>query len=239
MSEWNQNVLAHELAQTDYSPEEAIELQSKWTALLHKGPQIIESSGKKIRWIAGVDISFPKEESPTWGIACATLWDLSTNKLQTSKTEKGSLPFPYIPGLLGFRECRLETKAILKLPRKPDVIMCDGHGIIHPRRFGEATQLGMILDVPTIGIAKNMYIGACNLDGFKRNHGEKVSVTVNNEILGYAISLKDNFKPVYVSIGHQINIETALELVIKTTLNHRQPEPLFLADQFSRQAIRN
>jgi deoxyribonuclease V len=159
---------------------------------------------------------------------------------------KEIITFPYKPGFLGFRECNLMVKAIERLTESPDIIMCDGHGIIHPKRFGEAVQLGLILNIPTFGVAKNPFIGFSEWKSLKRKKENKTpiwannpknSMRVNNDILGYAVCLNDGMKPVFVSVGYKINLDIAVEIVLKTTKNHKQPEPLFLADYLSRNEI--
>jgi len=148
---------------------------------------------------------------------------------------------------LGFRECKLLAKAILELPKKPNIIMCDGHGKIHPRRFGEAVHLGLALNIPTIGIAKTPFIGYSNWNTIKRVKGNKTPIWVedpllnsesSNEVLGYAVCLNYDLKPVFISEGYKIGIDFAIKISQITSKNHRQPEPLYMADYLSRKKIR-
>ena len=147
---------------------------------------------------------------------------------------KDQVKFPYIPGYLGFREVPLMVKSLQKLTLEPDIIMCDGHGIIHPRRFGEATHLGFSLNIPTFGVAKNPFVGDSNWQTIERKKGKRVPILENNELLGYAICLNDDLKPVFVSIGYKIDIDLSVKMALFLTKNHRQPEPLYLADKLSR-----
>ena len=199
-----------------------------------------------IKLVVGVDISYFIHNNKEFGVSCAVLWNLSTNKMEYGTFAKDKIKFPYKPGFLGFRECKLLAKAIYKLPRRPDVIMCDGHGIIHPRRFGEAVQLGMAIDIPSIGIAKNPFIGYSDWTTMKRKRGNKIPIWAydpnlitdsKQELLGYAICLNNNLKPVFISPGYKTTLNLTTEIVLKTTKEHRQPEPLFLADFLSRREI--
>ena len=122
--------------------------------------------------------------------------------------------------------------------------MCDGHGKIHPRRFGEAVHLGFALSIPTVGVAKNPFVGYSNWNEIKRFKGNKTPVwakepgfatdKLSNELLGYAVCLKNNSKPIFISKGYKINLDMAVAICLATTKDHRQPEPLFLADHLSR-----
>lgn len=237
MTLWHSSILQHELLQTHYSEHEAMAIQQKWAEIRTKSINSSSIQAESIHWVAGVDISFPKVRDPTWGIACATLWDVQKQKLVTSVFSKGDLPFPYIPGLLGFRESRLEIEALMKLPQKPDVILCDGHGLIHPRSCGEAVHLGLISNIPSVGVAKKMFIGNCDLTGFIRKRGNKRAITEDGTLLGYAICLLDNCMPVYISIGHRISLDQAIEVALATAKSNKQPEPVFQADQISRDLI--
>jgi deoxyribonuclease V len=239
-------VLEHELLQDHYTIEQAEALQITWLKEAEK-EKLETINIANIKFIAGVDISFPKSNDPKWGIACAVLWDYQTNKIITHEFVKGVLNFSYTPGFLGFRENKLIAQAILNLPKKPDVIMCDGHGNIHPRRFGEAMHLGLALKIPSFGVAKNPFIGNSDWKLLSRTKGEKTPVWISKvenepqsdrEILGTAICVTDNFKPVFVSIGYRMSLEIALKLALDTSINHRQPEPIFHADNLSRKELK-
>ncbi len=125
--------------------------------------------------------------------------------------------------------------------------MCDGHGKIHPKRFGEAVHLGVALNLPTVGVAKNPFFGYSKWNDINRLKGNKNPVWVkklenkidiiSNELLGYAVCLKNYTKPVFISEGYKINLDTAVTICLATTKNHRQPEPLYLADHLSREKV--
>ncbi len=237
--------MQHELLQTNLSLDEAEHLQEKY----HQKLKIQESKIikildiKKISWIVGVDVSYYNENLKEWGIAAAVLWNLNSNRMEHHSFAKEIITFPYKPGFLGFRECSLMVKAIKKIPETPDIIMCDGHGIIHPKRFGEAVQLGLILNIPTFGVAKNPFIGFSEWKALERTQGNKTpiwaddpqnSMVVNNALLGYAVCLNDGMKPMFISVGYKTTLDVAVEIALRTTKDHKQPEPLFFADYLSR-----
>lgn len=229
----------NELIKTVLNVAEAKEIQVKFSSLLKKRhfEELHLNSWRSIGKIAAIDVSYYSKNNVEYGIACAILWDFKINKVMETQFFEDQIKFSYIPGYLGFREVPIMVNAFKKLNSKPNVILCDGHGIIHPRRFGEATHLGFALDVPSIGIAKNPYIGNTNWKSIERNKGNKQPIFENGDIIGYAICLADNRKPVFISTGYKVDIELALKITLYLTKNHRQPEPLFLADQKSRQEI--
>jgi len=237
--------LNHELLNPNLSIEEAKQLQEKYRSKMHiLQSDYIISSFKDINNIAGVDISYFKLNNEEFGVSCVVLWNLIKQKVEDFKFYKDKINFPYQAGFLGFRECKLISLAINELPRLPDLIMCDGHGIIHPRRFGEAVQLGLALNIPSIGVAKNPYVGYFEWSSLKRKKGNKVKITTSElknskpEVLGYAICLKDDVKPVFISVGYRTTLKLAIEVGLVSTLNHRQPEPLYLAHFLSKEKVK-
>jgi len=242
--------MTHELLRTTISIEEAVKIQKKYSRILKESDQRITkiTSIEQIKWIAGIDISYFKDRNEEWGVSCAVLWNLTNNKMENHCFAEDNIKFPYKPGFLGFRECNLFAQAINKLPETPDIIMCDGHGIIHPKRFGEAVQLGLALDVPTFGVAKNPFIGYSEWKTLKREKGKKVPVLAYDpkkatdspqELIGNAVCLNDNMKPIFISVGYKTTLDLAMKIALKTTKNHRQPEPLHLADYLSRRKIKD
>ncbi|MBD3351124.1 MAG: endonuclease V, partial [Candidatus Lokiarchaeota archaeon] len=112
------------------------------------------------------------------------------------------------------------------------------HGINHPSKFGEATHIGFALDIPSIGVAKNPFYGISDYKKINRKKGEKTPIKKNKQTLGYAIVVTDNCKPVFTSVGYNVNLSTALKVVLRSSIDHRQPEPLFLADHYSRAKLK-
>lgn len=177
------------------------------------------------RFIAGVDISAPDST----GIARAAAVILNYPKLEVIevKTAEDKLNFPYIPGLLSFRETPLVLAACQKLSTYPDLLLVDGQGIAHPRRFGIASHIGLLLDMPTIGCAKSRLCGTHTPVTTKV--GAYAELTDNGEIIGAALRTKANVKPIYISIGHRIDLPTAIHWVMECCRGQRLPEPSRLA----------
>ncbi len=239
----------HELLRDDYSFEQAESIQIKYqnrVKRIHVDKKL--SNIKEINIITGVDISYYIKRNNEYGVACAVGWNIKKEQMETYRFSHGIVKFPYKPGFLGFRECKLLAKAISKFPNKPDLIMCDGHGKIHPRRFGEAVHLGLALNIPSIGVAKNPFIGFSNWNEIEKFKGNKALIWAknpkitgdihSNELLGYAVCLNDYSKPILISEGYKITLDTALKVCLNTAKGHRQPEPLYLADYLSRNKVK-
>ena len=233
------NTYINELMKQVQDVAEAREIQFKYSSLLKKKDlkNLTVKSIGSIERIAALDVSYYSKNGLEYGIASVILWDFKENKMIETQFHKDEIKFPYIPSYLAFREVPIMASAFKKLNSKPNLILCDGHGMIHPRRFGEATHLGFALDIPSIGIAKNPFIGNSNWKSIERKKGNKEPIFENNSLLGYAICLANNRKPVFISTGYQIDIELSVKVALYLTNNHRQPEPLFLADQKSRQEL--
>ncbi|MBD3212148.1 MAG: hypothetical protein GF311_06005 [Candidatus Lokiarchaeota archaeon] len=240
---------AHELLKSEYSFAEARQLQIEYRSKIQeeqKDPDFFINE-MDIRYLIGVDISYFRKDNQDYGVACGVLWNYKENVLIDKYFAQSIIKFPYKAGFLGFRENSLIAKAIKNSEVTPDLLMCDGHGIIHPRRFGEATHLGVALNIPSMGVAKNPFIGFCDSKDLKRIKGNKIPIWMRdpretpselNEKLGYAVALSDKRKPVYLSSGYRIRLDIALEIALKTSSDHRQPDPLFIADQCSREEIK-
>src|SRR4030042_1796339 len=184
-----------------------------------------QSETIKPRFIAGVDISAPD----SIGIARAAAVILSYPELRVAevKTAEDKLNFPYIPGLLSFREIPLILAACQKLTINPDLIVADGQGIAHPRRFGIASHLGLLLDIPSIGCAKSRLCGTHST--VTAEAGDYAELTDNGEIIGVALRSKVDTTPIYISIGHKIDLPTAIHWVMECCCGYRLPEPSRLA----------
>lgn len=177
------------------------------------------------RLIAGVDISVPR----TGGMATGAVVILNYPELSLVETSmvEGRLDFPYVPGLLSFRESPLILAACQQLTLTPDLILVDGQGIAHPRRLGLASHLGLWLDTPTIGCAKSRLCGHHDEPG--NNPGSYAEVVDRDETIGAALRTRPGVKPVYVSIGHKIDLEAAIYWVLQCCRGYRLPEPTRLA----------
>ncbi len=179
----------------------------------------------KPRFIAGVDISAPDSR----GIARAAAVILNYPELKVTEVEtaEDKIHFPYIPGLLSFREAPLVLTVCQKLSTEPDLILADGQGIAHPRRFGIASHIGLFLNIPTIGCAKSRLCGTHA--PVTAEAGAYAELTENGEVIGVALRTKANVSPIYISIGHKIDLPTAILWVMECCRKHRLPEPSRLA----------
>lgn len=186
---------------------------------------------KTPRLLAAVDASFIDDTV----IAVASLYEFPEISHLQDTSFKGKIPFPYIPGFLSFREGPAIIKAVKKLDRWPDLLLVDGHGIAHPRGIGIASHIGVILNLPTIGCAKSRLIGE-----FREPGGEKgqwsyfYQAGESRKPIGAVLRTRRDVKPLFVSPGHLIDIESSVEIVMKTTAGYRIPEPLRRADILSR-----
>ncbi len=177
------------------------------------------------RFIAGVDIAVNKRgEMATAAVVVLNYPELS---LAETKVVKGNLGFSYIPGLLSFRESPLILAACEELSLTPDLVMVDGQGIAHPRRMGIASHLGLLLNVPTIGCAKSRLCGRHDSPGTEA--GDYSELVDKGEVIGVALRTKPGAGPLYISIGHKIDLSDAIGWVLKCCRGHRLPEPTRLA----------
>ncbi len=150
------------------------------------------------------------------------------------------LRFPYVPGFLSFREIPALLAALQKLKQLPDLLFCDGQGYAHPRRMGLATHLGILLDRPTIGCAKSILMGTHGtLPSRAESWMPLIDGNVGSEVIGAAVRTRDGVKPVYVSQGHRISLESAIRWTIAVVDGLRIPKPTRLADHFVAEVKRN
>ncbi|MFC2066224.1 deoxyribonuclease V [Chloroflexota bacterium] len=199
---------------------QAKDMQMKLAARVSRG-----SRGVYPHFIAGVDISVNREEK--LGTAAVVVLDYPEMKLVETKVVSGRLTFPYVPGLLSFRELPLTLAAFEKLTLNPGLVLVDGQGIAHPRRIGLASHLGLFLDTPTIGCAKSLLCGSYDEPGLEI--GSYTEVVDKDEVIGAAVRTRSGVKPIYVSIGHQIDLQTAIHRVLECCRGYRLPEPTRLA----------
>jgi deoxyribonuclease V len=175
--------------------------------------------------IAGTDISAPSPEGIARGAVVILRYPELT--LMETKVVEQALNLPYIPGLLSFREAPLMLAVFQKLTSTPDLILVDGQGIAHPRRFGLASHLGLLLDTPTIGCAKSRLCGVN--EPVAKEIGCLAEVRDGGEVIGVALCTKKNTNPLYISIGHKICLEDAVRWVRACCRGYRLPEPTRLA----------
>jgi len=204
------------------STTEAREIQNH---LRGRVSQQIAPQLRKARYVAGVDISVKNDRARAAVVALA-LEDLSLVEVAHFEHR---VPFPYVPGLLSFRECPSILAAFEKLSVEPDLLLVDGQGVAHPRRFGLASHLGLLLDLPSIGCAKSRYIGTHEEPG--EEAGCYTDLLDGDELIGAVLRTRTNVKPLYISVGHKITLPTALDFVLACGGGYRLPEPTRLAHQ--------
>ncbi|XP_008445110.1 uncharacterized protein LOC103488248 [Cucumis melo] len=251
MSEEEKQVKSYSEASTTSSVEiqNWIEAQDLLKKKLIKEDDL-EGNGDDLKYVGGVDISFLKEDS---SVACGTLvvMDLQTLQVVYDDFSLVTVQVPYVPGFLAFREAPVLLELLERMKKRapllyPQLLMVDGNGILHPRGFGLASHLGVLANLPTIGIGKNLH----HVDGLTQTSVRKLlSEGKNNDsiitlkgisgsIWGVAMrSTVDSLKPLYVSIGHRVSLDTAIEIV-KITCKYRVPEPIRQADIRSREYLR-
>ena len=199
----------------DYKAAVALQRQLAEGVVLHAPP------GWAPRCVAGVDVSYEKHGDQFFaGVVILSFPDLEP--LDTASA-RGQVTFPYIPGLLSFRELPVLLQAFRRLTTIPDAILVDGQGIAHPRRLGLASHLGLWLGLPTVGCAKSRLCGQHDPPGPRR--GDRVPLLQDGETIGTVLTTRDNVKPLYISPGHRIGLEQAAELVLACGGRYRLPEP--------------
>lgn len=192
--------------------------------------QVITSDDfETVNYVAGVDVGF----KDNYKITQAAVAVLSYPDLNRVESAIANIPttFPYIPGFLSFREIPALLEALDKLNTIPDLILCDGQGIAHPRRMGIAAHLGVILDMPTIGVAKSRLIGTHDELGTEK--GDWQPLRDKDEIIGAVLRSRTNVKPLYISPGHKISLPTALHYVMGCLTKYRLPETTRWADSLA------
>jgi len=181
--------------------------------------------------VGGVDVAVARGRDG--GRAAVVAWRRAEAELVECHAVRASVTFPYIPGLLAFRELPVLEPALAALESEPDVLLVDGHGIAHPRRFGIASHLGVLLDRPTIGVAKSRLYGQETEPGDEFGARTPL-VAEDGEVIGMRVRTRPGSAPVYVSVGHRVSLATAVEVVLACCRGHRLPEPIRLADLASK-----
>lgn len=207
------------------SPREAIELQKQLAYEVIREDEL----AAPIKTVAGIDLGYDAKNDTSRAVVVV----LKFPELELIEKSEAILPiqFPYVPGLLSFRETPVAIKALEKLQNAPDLILCDGQGLAHPRRFGIACHIGLLADVPTIGVAKSLLIG--KFENLAETRGSLAPLIHKNEQIGVALRTKDKVQPLYVSVGHRISLETAVQYVLRCAPKYRLPETTRLADKLA------
>jgi deoxyribonuclease V len=199
----------------DLSPKEAIALQARLSRKVERADRLGE-----IDHVAGVDVGFEFDGR----VARAAVAVLAFPSLELADCAVARLPvsFPYVPGLLSFREIPVVLAALALLRVTPDVLLCDGQGIAHPRRCGLASHLGLVTGLPSVGVAKTRLVGEHREPAARR--GSRASLLDRGEVVGAVLRTRTGVKPLFVSIGHRVSLETAIRVVLACTTRYRLPE---------------
>ncbi|MFQ5860819.1 MAG: deoxyribonuclease V [Dehalococcoidia bacterium] len=205
------------------SAQEAVAIQR------HLASQVSHTSTlpQQVRYVAGVDLSPPDREGLTQGAVVVLRYpELTVEEVRVARERPG---FPYIPGLLSFRETPVLLAALERLTLTPDLVLVDGQGLAHPRRFGIACHLGLLLECPTVGCAKSILRGTH--PPLEPQRGAWAELVDRGEVVGAALRSREGVSPVYVSIGHRVDLPAAVQWVLHCCRGYRLPEPTRLAHQ--------
>ncbi|MEU9836342.1 endonuclease V [Streptosporangium sp. NPDC048047] len=181
--------------------------------------------------VAGVDVAYAGDRLA----AAVAVLDGGTLEVVEQVAVGGSVAFDYVPGLLAFRELPALLDALGRLTVTPDLVVCDGYGLAHPRRFGLACHLGVLTGLPAIGVGKTAFVGSYADPGPER--GSASDLTLDGEVVGRVLRTRDGVKPVFVSVGHRVDLDTACHNVLALTPSYRLPETTRVADRLSRRAL--
>ncbi len=213
------------LHEWNLTPTEAVALQKQLAY------EVIaeDAFAEPIKTVAGIDLGYDAKND----LSRAVVVVLSYPQLELVDSAEALLPiqFPYVPGLLSFRETPVAVRALEKLQTAPDLILCDGQGLAHPRRFGIACHIGLLAERPTVGVAKSLLVG--KFERLGEGRGATAPLVHRGETVGVALRTKDRVQPVYVSVGHRINLSTAVRYVLGCTPKYRLPETTRLADRMA------
>ncbi|HEV2916750.1 MAG TPA: deoxyribonuclease V [Candidatus Babeliales bacterium] len=218
----------HILHAWNVSKTEAIQIQTQLAKLV-----ITEDQLSDIKYVAGIDVGY--DEQTKKQVAAIVVLDAQSLQVIDSSQVKSVISFPYIRGLLSFRELPGVLQALAQLKVKPDLIVCDGQGIAHPRHLGIASHLGVLCNIPTIGCGKTKLIGTYQEPSNIR--GAQEPLIHKGEIIGSVLKTQNKVKPVFVSVGHRISLQTACQWILKLSPRYRLPETTRLAHRMVRNVI--
>lgn len=207
-----------QLHRWDVTPEEAVRIQQDLrTRFIAR-----DDDRRPFRTVAGMDVSYDRQ-SP-WLFAAVVLMRLPDFKILETAAVRSQARFPYVPGLLSFRESPAGLEAWQRLTLRPDCLICDGHGYAHPRRFGFACHFGLLVDLPTIGFAKSVLVGTFQRP--PRARGSTTDLVDAGEVIGAAVRTREDAEPVFVSVGHRISLATAVATILLCSPRYRIPAPI-------------
>lgn len=206
-----------------------LEELTKLQASLSKHVVLEDQFRKPIRRIAGVDLAFINDKA----VAAYVTLDYGSLEVIERKTATVKLSFPYHPGLLWFREGPAIVKVIKRMELEPDIFMINAHGIAHPRRFGCASHVGVAIMKPTIGVAGSRLCG--EYEQLPTKFGERVALVIDGDVVGWAIKPAEG-RPIFVSPGHMVSVESAAKIIIDCLRDHRFPDPIYLSHRLANSA---
>ncbi|MGD2125982.1 MAG: deoxyribonuclease V [Desulfobacteraceae bacterium] len=202
------------------TPKEAIDIQKRLKPRLR-----LKKLSRDLQYVAGTDVSSSKKSNTIWaGVVVLRYPDLVSVE---EKWFKAKTDFPYVPGLLSFREIPVLLQALKRLEISPDLILCDGQGIAHPRGLGLASHLGLLVDRPTIGCAKNRLVGEFSEVGRKK--GSYTYLWHKGHVIGAVARTRTGVKPLFVSPGNRVTLEESLKIAFRCCKKYRVPQPTRLA----------
>lgn len=212
-----------------HDASEAIAIQQQLRQQVRIGDDI-----PKLELIAGLDVGYDPLTNQSYAIGVLMRPD-ELKPIAMARAQMDT-PFPYIPGLLSFREIPVLLAVLEKLPQKPDLLIVDGHGVAHPRRLGIAAHLGVLTDMPSIGVAKSKLTGRFRDPDMQ--FGATSPLLDKSERIGTVLRSKKGCLPLFISPGHRVGQETAVELVLQCLRGYRLPEPTRIADKYSKRGLR-
>ena len=212
-----------------YKESEFIEIQNELKKKIILKNTFNESS---IKLVAGVDLAYWEKDNKQYGTCCIVVIDYNTKEVVEKVNSVGEIKVPYIPGFLAFRELPLVIEALKKLVVEPDIFIFDGNGYLHFNHMGIATHASFFLDKPTIGVAKSyLRVNGVDFDMPDNEKGSYTDIIINEEVYGRTLRTRIDVKPIFISCGNYIDLETATEIVLNLINNEsRIPIPTRLAD---------
>lgn len=205
------------------SPREAVRIQLQLRSKLELTDRL-----PMVRRVAGADLAFDLDTNRA--IAGVVVYSFPEMQEIERVWGESKITFPYVPGLLSFREAPALLKVFARIRNRPDLIFCDGHGYAHPRRFGITSHLGLLLDTPTIGCAKSLLTGRHT--SLPLEAGAWTPLRDGDEVIGAVLRTRENVNPIYVTQGHRVSLPTALKFVLAVLDGYRIPRPTRDADRF-------
>ncbi len=180
---------------------------------------------KRIEIVCALDVSYSKESGVFVGGAVVV--DYKTGRVIEKKAASGDAAFPYVPGLLSFREGPILCDVLSQIESPVDALLCDGQGMAHPRRFGIASHMGVLFDIPSVGCGKSRLCGEHKEPGAKKR--SSTHLVMDGEVIGRVVRMRDNVKPVYISVGHRADIDGAVKFALGLATKYRLPDPIRFA----------